>query len=65
MIEIWMRNHLVSENNCNIVIYNVQFLCKKWQNNYGLTFGACDITRGGLQLVLSKTNRIDDTKYNN
>ena len=22
MIEIWMKNHLVSDSNCNVVIYN-------------------------------------------
>ena len=24
MIEIWMKDHLVSDNNCNIVTHNVQ-----------------------------------------
>jgi hypothetical protein len=43
MIEIWMRNHLVSDNTCNTV--NVQSP-KKWQGmtiNVGLTFSVGSI----------------------
>ena len=28
MIEIWMKNHLVSDNTCNCVIYNIFYLKK-------------------------------------
>jgi hypothetical protein len=32
MIDIWMTNHLVSDNNCNIVNMNAQFFSyKEWQ----------------------------------
>ena len=63
MIEIWMKNHLVSDSNRNTV--NLCNPWKYWQgmiNNVGLTFSVVTLHLG-LQLVLSKTIRIGDTKY--
>ena len=55
----WMKNHLVSDSNCNSV--NLQSP-GKMTKNVGLTFSVGD-TYYGLQLVLSKTIRIGDSKY--
>ena len=61
MIEIWMKNYLVSDCNYN----TVNLLSpKKWQEmtiNVGLTFKVGDTILRFV--VLSKTIRIGDTKY--
>ena len=33
MDEIWMENHVVINNNCNIEIYNAQIYLQKMTNN--------------------------------
>ena len=63
MIEIWIKNHLVSDNSCNIVIYNNQIIYKaEWQIILGLQVVLVTL-QDGLQEVLSKTNRSGDTKF--
>jgi hypothetical protein len=57
-----MKNHLVSDNFCNIVNLCPLENLQEMTNNVGLTFSIRD-TPYGLQLVLSKTIRIGDTKY--
>ena len=42
MIEIWMRNHLVSDINCNIVNVILPNKLQRMTNNVGLTFGVGD-----------------------
>ena len=64
MIEIWMKNVLVSGSNCNIVILLSSKNLQGMRNNIGLTYRVGD-TYYSLQLVLSKTIRIGDTKYRN
>jgi len=64
-IDIWMKIHLVSDSNYNIVKilipnYNIQGVT----NNIRFTFGGGDTTRTILQIVMSKTNRMGDTTYN-
>ena len=65
MIEIWTKNHFVSDNNCNSTVNpkcpkNLQGVT----NNVGLTFSVGLVTPyHGLQSVLSKTIRINDTTY--
>ena len=47
MIGSWMKNHLVSDNKCNIVSLVMSFLKKKqgMANNVRLTFTIGDTTR--------------------
>jgi len=46
MIEIWMKDHLVSDINCNIVAYHVQkSLQRKLNLNDWITFSVGDTTR--------------------
>ena len=40
MTEIWMKNHLVSDSNCNI--YNLPKILQGMTNNVGLTFSVDD-----------------------
>ena len=43
MIEMWMKNYLVSDNNCNIVnLQCPQKFHKDWQLNVGLPFIVSD-----------------------
>ena len=45
VVEIWMKNHLVSDSNCNTVKCIIpQTLYKEWQIMLGLTFSAGDTT---------------------
>ena len=63
IIDIWMRNHsIVSDNNYNIVDHNAQKHLQGVKNNVRFTLS--DYYTGGLQLALSKTNSIGDTKHN-
>ena len=64
MIEIWMKNHLVSDNTCNIIKFIMPNYVKEWQLMLGLHLVLVTPHVGGLQLVLSKTYRIGETKYN-
>jgi hypothetical protein len=57
-----MKNHLVSDSNCNVVIYNPPKDLQGMTKDVGFTFVLLTLNRG-LQLVLSKTIRIGDTKY--
>ena len=50
----------MSDSNGNIVIYNTQLLLQGMTNNVGYSDGYM----GSLQLVLSKTNEIGDTRCN-
>ena len=61
VIETWMRNHFVSERTCNY--YRFMNLKKGVINNVRFIVGVGDTTRGGVQLVLSRMNRIGHTKY--
>ena len=63
MVQIWMKNQLVSDSNCNIVdLYNALNFLQGMTNSVGLTLVLVTLYRG-LQLVLSKTIRFGDTKY--
>jgi hypothetical protein len=43
MVQIWMKNYLVSDNNCNIVdLYNILKILQGMTNNVGLTFSVGD-----------------------
>ena len=64
MIEIWMKNHLVSDSTCNIIKSIMPNYVKEWQLMLGLHLVLVTPPVGGLQLVLSKTYRIGETKYN-
>ena len=44
MIEIWMKNHLVSDKNCNIVVYNPPQNLQGMTNDVGLKFCVGDTT---------------------
>ena len=61
MVEIWTRKHLVYDGNCNSV--NLQRL-QGMTNNVRFALSVWWHYMDGLQLVLRKTNRIGDTKYN-
>ena len=47
MIEIWMKDHLVCDNNSNIVnlLCSRLFSYKEWQMMLGFTFSASDTPR--------------------
>ena len=62
MIEIWIKNHLVSGSDCNTVNLESPKNLQGMTNNVGLTLSVGDTLYHGLQLVLSKTLRIGDTK---
>ena len=62
-----MKFHLRSGSHCNIVKSIMSaFLYKEMTTGFRFTFSVQvgDANKGGLQLVLSETNRIGDTKYN-
>ena len=42
MIKIWIKNHLVSDSNCNTIIYNPTKNLQGSTNNVGLTFSVTD-----------------------
>ena len=44
MIEIWMKNHLVSDKICNIVVYNPPQNLQGMTNDVGLKFCVGDTT---------------------
>jgi hypothetical protein len=44
LIEIWMKNHLVSDSNCNTVRPYYPLTLQGMTNNVGLTFSAGDTT---------------------
>ena len=45
MIEIWMRNHLVSDNNCNTInLQSPQLFLQVMTNNVGPTINVDDTT---------------------
>ena len=47
MIEIWVKNHLVSDIKCNNVNQYAQFVFyKEWQIIFRLTFSVGDTTPG-------------------
>ena len=58
MIEIWLRNGLVSDK-----FAMPELFYKKWQMMLGLHLVLVTL-HDGLQLVLSTTYRIGDTEYN-
>ena len=63
MIEIWMRDRLVSDNNLQHSKSIIpQFFLQGTTNNVRLTLSVCDTTPG-FTIVLSKAIRIDDTTY--
>ena len=63
MIEIWMTNHLVSDNTCNIVnLICPQKIYKERQILLGEHLVFVTLHRS-FQLVLSKTTIIGDTEY--
>ena len=63
MIEIWMKNHLVSGSNCNtVILWSPKRFTRDDKIMFGLTCIVGDTTPG-LQLVLSTTSRIGDTRY--
>ena len=65
MIEIWMKYHLVSDSNCNIVILqSPRIYYKEWQIMLGYQIMLLTLYIS-LQWVLSNTIRIGDTKYHN
>ena len=57
MMKVLVENHFVSDSNCNLV--NVHGM----KNTIKFTSSIGDTTHRVLQLVLSKTDRIGDTKY--
>ena len=57
-----MKNHLVSDSFCIAVNLCPPKYLQGTTNNVGLTISGRD-TLYGLQLALSKTIRIGDTKY--
>ena len=61
VIEIWMKFHLVSDSNCNTAA-NLHKSYKERQIMLGYHLVLVALHHG-LQLVLSKTNRIGDTTY--
>lgn len=65
IIEIWTENHLVSDIFCNIVnIFMPEFFLQEWQRMLdSIVFGDGDTYMCGLQVVLSKTKRIDNTNF--
>ena len=60
MIEIWMKNHIVSNSNWNTLN---QFFFQGMTNYVGLTFSVLVTVYHNLQLAMKKTIKIDDTKY--
>ena len=63
MVQIWIKNQLISDNNCNIVdLYNALNFLQGMTNSVGLTLVLVTLYRG-LQLILSKTIRFGDMKY--
>ena len=63
MIEIWMKNHLVSDNTCHIVNQlGPKFVYKECQILIGQHVPLVTL-QCSLQLVLSKTIKIGDTNY--
>ena len=65
MIDILMKNHLISGSfKCNIVNLHSPNFLQEMTNYVELTFSVgTTIQYHGLQLVLSKTIRIGNTKY--
>ena len=63
MLEIWMKNNLVSDNNYNIVnlLSPPPTKSQGMTNNVGLTYMVTLYC--GLQFVLSKKIIVGDTKY--
>jgi hypothetical protein len=59
---IWMEFHFVSDSICNTVTHNPPRDLQGMTNNVGLTLVFMTL-HSSLQLVLSKTIRIGDTKY--
>jgi hypothetical protein len=61
------ENHLVSDNNCNLWIYNAQlffckiFLTKRMTNDVGFTFSVGDTTRAVYKWA--RQNRVGATKH--
>ena len=45
MNEIWMKTHLVSDNICSIVIFDVQIILQGMTNSVRLAFSVGDTTR--------------------
>ena len=45
MIEIWMKQHLVSDIHCDIVINNAQIFVQGMTNNVRFTFRVDDTSR--------------------
>ena len=62
--EVWMRNHLGSDNKCNIILSTMTKVLQGMTNDVGLHLVSATPHLSNLQLVLSKTCRIGDTKYN-
>jgi len=44
MIEIWMKNHSVSDSNCNTINLNPLKILQEMTNNVGLAFSVGDTT---------------------
>ena len=63
MIEIWMESLLVSDSNCNTVIYNPspKKIYKEWQIMLGWYLVLVTLYHG-LHLVSSKIIRIGDAR---
>ena len=45
MIENWLKNDIISDTNCNGVVYNAPIRSKGMTNNASFTFSASDTTR--------------------
>ena len=57
-----MRNHLVTDTDCNTLNLQPPRKLQEMTNNVGFNLVLVTLDRG-LQLALSKTIRIGDTKY--
>ena len=64
MMENWMKNHLLSDNNYNIVIpyCPIFFFNKKWQIMLGLHLVLVTL-HGWFTINIEQDEWIDDTKY--
>jgi choline-glycine betaine transporter len=63
MVEIWTKKHLVSDSNCNIVVYEAQILLQRMTNNVGLYLVLVTLNMRFI-ISINQDNWIGDTKYN-
>ena len=63
VIQVWMRIHWVSDNNCSIVDLYCPIFFTRNDNQWEVYHLCWWHYTGGLQSMLSKTSRVGNTKY--